>query len=124
MRAKKLLVAVAGGVCSVLAIAGVAWAAGATTTVTLVGPDHVYGTIQSSSKTCLGGRKVVVYMQLGASRNPATDQKMDSTTSTRQGNHGVWDMGNPGFPQHKRYYAQAKRKTGCKAGFSKTVLFK
>lgn len=123
MRAKQLLVAVAGVACTALAVASVAWAAGATTTVTLVGPDHVYGTIQSSSKSCLGGRTVIVFMQLGSTRNPSSDQKMDTTTSTRQGNHGIWDMGNPGFPQHKRYYAEAKRKLGCKAGFSNTITF-
>jgi hypothetical protein len=123
MRLKQLLVAVAGVVLSTLAVVGVAWAAGATTTVTIVGPDHVYGTIQSSSKSCLGGRTVIVFMQLGSSQSPTTDQKMNTTTSSVQGNKGIWDMGNPGFPKHKLYYAEAKRKIGCKAGFSKTVRF-
>ena len=123
MRAKKLLGAFAGILCTGLAIASVAWAANAATTVTLVGPDSVHGTIHSSKKSCLGGRTVVVYMQKGGSQDPSTDQKMDSTTSSRQGNHGIWDMGNPGFPQHKKYYAVAKRKTGCKAGRSQTVKF-
>jgi hypothetical protein len=123
MRARKKLTAFAGVICSTLAVAGSAWAAGATTTVTINGPDSVYGTIHSSSTHCLGGRTVVVYMQKGASRNPAVDKKMASTTSSREGKHGVWDMGNPGFPRHKKYYAKAKAKTGCKAGFSKTVTF-
>ncbi|HZU59599.1 MAG TPA: hypothetical protein VE983_01470 [Solirubrobacteraceae bacterium] len=123
MRARNFLLAAVGVVCSTLVIAGAAWAAGASTTITINGPDHVYGTIHSSSKTCLGGRTVVVYMQKGTSRNPAVDQKMDSTTSTRQGNQGLWDMGNPGFPKHKNYYAKAKAKTGCKAGYSATVRF-
>ena len=113
----------AGVVLSALAVASAAWAAGATTTVTLVGPDHVYGTIKSPSKSCLGSRKVIVFMQKGPSQNPSVDQKMDTTTSSRQGNEGVWDMGNPGFPPHKRYYAEARGKPGCKAGFSKTVTF-
>src|SRR5581483_858138 len=116
MMVRRLLVASAGVVLSALAVASAAWAAGATTTVTLVGPDHVYGTIKSPSKRCLGSRKVIVFMQKGPSQNPSVDQKMDTTTSSRQGNEGVWDMGNPGFPPHKRYYAEARGKPGCKAG--------
>jgi hypothetical protein len=123
MRAKKYLMTVAGIACSALVITSVALAAGAKTTITLVGPDSVHGTIHSTSTSCLGGRKVVVYMQKGDSQDPSTDQKMNTTTSSREGNHGVWDMGNPGFPKHKKYYAVAKRKTGCKAGFSPTERF-
>lgn len=123
MRARRLLPAAAGVACGALVIASVALAAGAKTSVTIVGPDHVYGTIHSTKASCLSGRTVVVYMQKGASQDPSADQKMNTTTSSRQGNHGVWDMGNPGFPKHRHYYAEAKRKTGCRAGFSKTVTF-
>lgn len=123
MRAQRVLMAIGAVACSALVIASVAWAAGAKTTITIVGPDHVYGTIHSTKASCLGGRKVVVYMQIGSTQQPSVDQKMNTTTSERQGNHGAWDMGNPGFPMHKKYYAVAKRKTGCKAGFSKTVKF-
>jgi hypothetical protein len=123
MRAKMLFSAVVAVSCSVLVIASVAWAAGATTKVTLNGPDSVFGTIHSPRTSCLGGRTVIVYMQKGGAQNPKVDQKMDSTTSSRQGKKGVWDMGNPGFPKHKIYYAMAKKKTGCKAGFSKSVKF-
>ena len=91
--------------------------------VTITGPDHVYGTIKSTSTSCLGGRTVIVFMQKGSTRSPSTDQKMNTTTSSRQGNEGIWDMGNPGVPKHKKYYAEARGKTGCKAGFSKTVTF-
>src|SRR5947209_3672950 len=113
MRARKFLLTFAAVACSALVIGTAAWAAGATTTVTLSGPDSVSGTIHSPSKSCLGGRKVVVFMQKGAHQDPSVDQKMNSTTSERQGNKGVWDMGNPGFPKHKKYYARANRKTGC-----------
>jgi hypothetical protein len=123
MRAKALVSAFAGTICTALVIAGVAWASGASTTVTLQGPDNIHGTIHSSSSRCLGGRTVVVYMQKGGTQNPKVDQKMDTTTSTKQGKKGLWDMGNPGFPKHKNYYAEAKKKTGCKAGFSKTMKF-
>jgi hypothetical protein len=122
MRAKALVSAVAGTICTALVIASVAWASGASTTVTIQGPDHVFGTIKSTRKSCLGGRTVVVFEQKGATQNPKVDHKEDSTKSTRQGNKGVWDMGNPGFG-HGKFYAEAKKRPGCKAGFSKTVKF-
>ena len=121
MRAKLSALAAAG--LSALAIAGVAWASGAKTTVTIKGPDHVYGTIKSPRSKCLGGRKLFIYKQKGSSQNPKVDQKAyGPTTSTRQGNKGVWDAGNPGLG-HGKFYAEAKKKPGCKAGFSKTVHF-
>jgi hypothetical protein len=122
MRAKALVSAVAGTICTALVIASVAWASGAATTVTIKGPDHVFGTIKSSSKSCLGGRKVVVYKQTGSTQNPRVDQPMASDISSRVGNHGSWDVGNPGLG-HGKFYAAAKKKPGCKAGFSKTVKF-
>jgi hypothetical protein len=119
---KARLCAVFGVVCSALVIASVAWAAAATTKVTIKGPDHVYGKILSSRHRCLGGRTVKVFKQKGSTQRPRIDKKMDVTTSDRQGNHGVWDMGNPGFP-HGKYYAHVTRKPGCKAASSKTVKF-
>ncbi len=121
MRAKMSVIAAVG--CSALAIAGAAWAAGAKTTVTIKGPDHVYGTIKSSSSSCLGGRKVFIFKQKGSTQNPKVDQKVyGPTTSTRQGSKGVWDAGNPGLG-HGKFYAEATKKSGCKAGFSPTVHF-
>lgn len=124
MRGKGLLYAFAGVACTALVIASAAWAAAASTQITLnKGLDNPHGNIFSSRKSCLANRKVVAFMQLGARQDPQTDTKMDTTTSFLEGNHGAWDMGNPGFPKHKRYYVEATRKTGCKAGFSKTVKF-
>ncbi len=108
----------AGIICSALAVASVAWAAGAKTTVTLKGPDHVYGKVKSSKKSCLA-RKVFIFKQHGSSQDPKTDQRVYSTTSD---NTGRWDAGNPGLG-HGKFYAEAKKKTGCKAGFSPTVHF-
>ena len=114
---------VAGVICSALVVASVAWAAASTTITLNPGLDNPHGKIFSSSKSCLGNRKVIAFMQKGSTQNPAVDTKMDTTTSERQGNVGIWDMGNPGFPKHKNYYVEATKKTGCKAAFSKTQKF-
>lgn len=114
---------VAGVICGALAIAGAAWAAASTSITLAQGLDNPHGKIFSTSKSCLGNRKVIAFMQKGSTQNPAVDTKMDTTTSARQGNSGIWDMGNPGFPKHKNYYVEATKKTGCKAAFSKTQKF-
>jgi len=108
--------------CSVLLIAGIALAAKAATTVTIKGPDHVYGYIHSQKAKCLGGRTVRVYKQKGSTQKPSVDKVMDSTTSDRQGSRGNWDIGNPGFPSGK-YYAEVTKTSSCQSAFSKTVKF-
>jgi hypothetical protein len=113
----------AGVICGALFIAGAAWAAASTQITLAQGLDNPHGKILSTSKSCLGNRKVIAFQQLGATQNPAGDTKMDTTSSARQGNIGIWDMGNPGFPKHKKYYVEATAKTGCKAAFSKTQTF-
>jgi hypothetical protein len=117
------LAAVAGVNCSVLVVTSVALAAASTQITLNKGLDNPHGKILSSSTSCLGGRKVIVFMQKGSTQKPQTDKKQGTTTSSRQGSVGIWDMGNPGFPQHKRYYAEATSKAGCKAAFSKTRTF-
>jgi hypothetical protein len=108
--------------CCALVIAGVALAGKAATTITIVGPDHVYGFIHSAKAKCLSGRKVKIYKQKGSTQKPSVDQLLDSTTSQRQGNKGNWDIGNPGFP-HGKYYAEATSTPSCQHAFSKTVKF-
>lgn len=122
MRPKGLLSAPAGVACTALLIAGAAWAAAAATRVTIKGPDHVYGSIFSSSKSCLANRKVIVFKQKGSTQNPEVDTNENQTFSFKEGSHGGWDMGNPGFG-HGKFYAEATKTKGCKAGFSKTVKF-
>ena len=108
--------------CCALVITAAALAAQSATTVTIVGPDSVYGYVHSANVKCLGGRKVKIYKQKGSAQNPANDKLMDSTTSTREGKKGMWDIGNPGFP-HGRYYAEVTSTMSCKRAFSKTVTF-
>lgn len=124
MRSKRLLSALAGVACTALVMAGVALAAAAATKVTINGPDSVYGSIFSSRSGCLANRKVIAFQQKGSTQNPKVDKKMDTTTSFKEGSHGAWDMGNPGFPAHHKYYAEATKTTSCKAGFSKSLFFK
>ncbi len=123
MKVRTRLAAIAGVICGALVIASVALAAAAATRVTINGPDSVYGSIFSSNKNCLANRKVIAFQQKGSTQNPKVDKKMDTTTSFKEGSHGGWDMGNPGFPAHHNYYAEATKTTSCKAGFSKTVKF-
>jgi hypothetical protein len=111
-----------GLTCCALVITATALAGLATTTVTIVGPDSVYGYVHSASTKCLGGRKVKVYKQKGSMHNPSVDKLMASTMSEREGRKGRWDLGNPGFP-HGRYYAEVTRTTHCAGAFSKTVKF-
>ncbi len=124
MRVRTRLGAVLAVLCSALAMASAAWAAAAATKVTINGPDSVYGSIFSSRASCLANRKVIAFQQKGSTQNPKVDTKMDTTTSFKEGSHGGWDMGNPGFPAHHKYYAEATRTTSCKAGFSKSLFFK
>jgi hypothetical protein len=124
MNARARLSIIAGIICSGLVVASVAWAAASTQITLAKGLDNPHGQILSSRKSCLGNRKVIAFMQLGATQNPQTDKKVDKTTSTRDGNIGTWDMGNPGFPKHKKYYVEATRTSQCAAGFSKSQKFK
>ena len=113
---------VALSACCALATSGVAAASGgkADTGVTIQGPDNIHGTVLSERASCQYNRKVIVFKQAGKNQNPPADQKMATTTSERSGNVGVWDLGNPGFPNGK-YYAKAKSTSTCAAGFSKTL---
>ena len=108
--------------CCALVITAAALAGQSATTVTIVGPDSVYGYVHSANVKCLGGRKVKIYEQKGSAQNPAADKLMDSTKSEREGKKGKWDIGNPGFP-HGRYYAEVSSTKLCKRAFSKTVAF-
>jgi hypothetical protein len=103
-----------------LVMAGSAFA-GANTGVTIKGPDgDFHGKVLSERSKCEVGRKVIVYKQKGSSQDPSADQKIGSDISEKHGDHGDWSIGNSGFKKGK-FYAKAKRSTGCAAGFSKTI---
>lgn len=112
---------VAAVVCGALAFAGIAMARGANTGVTIRGQEGDYhGKVLSERSKCEVGRNVIVYKQLGRKQQPSTDKVIGHDTSERSGDVGVWDAGNTGF-KHGKFYAKAKRSTGCAAGRSKTI---
>jgi hypothetical protein len=112
-----LIAAVVGGA---LVMASMAFA-GADTGVTIKGDDgDLHGKVLSERANCQYDRKVIVYKQKGKKQDPSVDKKIGSDISEKQGNKGVWDIGNSGFKKGK-FYAKAKRSTGCNAGFSETI---
>jgi hypothetical protein len=103
-----------------LVMAGSAFA-GANTGVTIKGPEgDFHGKVLSERSRCEVGRKVIVFKQKGSRQDPSVDKKIGSDTSERHGDHGDWDIGNSGFKKGK-FYAKAKRSTGCAAGRSETI---
>ena len=121
MSTKKLSAGIAAALTiGALVMAGTAFA-GANTGVTIKGPNgDFHGKVLSERSKCEVGRKVIVYKQKGSSQDPSVDKQIGSDTSEKDGDHGVWDIGNSGFKKGK-FYAKAKRSTGCAAGFSKTI---
>jgi hypothetical protein len=126
MKAKAFVSAMAGVLCSGLVIASVAWAAGATTKVTIALPNSktstLHGKVFSAKLSCVK-RTVDVLRQQGSSQDPSTDPVVATTKSMRADstNHGVWKLSAAMEPHAGFYYAEATKKTGCKVGFSPTV---
>jgi hypothetical protein len=122
MRTRLLFIALAIVACAALAVAATAGARGAAKTrVTIKGPNgDFHGRIFSPKAKCLGGRTVKVYKLKGNGYDPAHDKKIASDTSERDGDHGVWSVGNTGA-KNGTYYALATRSPGCKRGFSKPL---
>jgi len=56
----------------------------------------------------------------GNGYDPAHDKKIASDISERDGDHGVWSVGNTGA-KHARTTQVATRTEGCKRGFSKPL---
>lgn len=122
MRGRTLVIALAVAACAGLLVASVAGARGAANTrVTIRGPQgDFHGKVFSSRTRCLGGRTVKVYKLKGNGYDPAHDKLIASDTSSRDGDHGVWSVGNTG-EKRGDFYALATRKTGCKRAFSKVL---
>ena len=98
--------------------AGAATKAGTTVTIQAEGVD-LFGKVKSTKLSCLGDRTVKVYKQKGTAQSPATDRVIASDTSERQGDVGVWSVGNTGM--EGKFYALATGTDSCKKGFSKTI---
>ncbi len=111
---------VAAVVLGALVMASMAFA-GANTGVTIKGPNgDFHGKVLSERAKCQFDRKVVVYKQKGKKQDPSADKKIGSDTSEKQGNKGVWSIGNSGFKKGK-FYAVARKSSGCEAGRSETI---
>ncbi len=121
MRAR-LLVSVVVVAALVLVVAGLAQARGAAETkVTIKGPNgDFHGKVKSEKGKCLGGREVTVYRLIGNGYDPENDEEIASDTSERQGDVGVWSVGNTG-ERNGAFYALVAKSQGCKAAFSKPL---
>jgi hypothetical protein len=115
----KLLAVVLVVVCGAVAVVGVGVASGAAkTTVTIVyNGDGFQGKVKSPKAKCVRNRTVNVYKQTGSEQSPSTDQKLYTDMSD---SGGSWDTGTSG-QAHGKFYARAKRKTGCRPGRSVTI---
>ena len=119
----RLAIVLVGVVASgALVFTGVAGAGGAAVTkITIRGPQGDFeGKILSASDTCLGDRRISVFMQTGQDQDPSVDERIASDTSEQQGDHGEWSVGNTGF-RDGSFYARVARSAGCKAARSKTI---
>ena len=118
----KLFLAVAVAACGAVALTGIAVAGeAAKTRVTIHANGEVYGKVKSPRvNKCADNRRVKVYKQRGSEQNPRTEEVVGRDTSERVGDHGEWNIGNPGLSNGK-YYARAGKKPGCKADASKTI---
>ena len=115
-RLAMLLVAVIA--VSAFGFTGVASAGAARTRVTIEGPNGDFqGTIEST-RSCLGGRRVFLYKSDSADGPFERTGNMD--TSERQGDIGVWSLGNTGL-RNGYFYAKATKTDACRAGRSPVI---
>jgi hypothetical protein len=116
MKRKLALLLVAVTAFSAVSFTGVASAGTARTRVTIEGPNGDFqGTITSTSRRCLGNRRVLLFMS--DSSNGPFARTGNTDTSERQGDIGVWSMGNTGL-RDGFFYAKAKKTDTCRGGRS------
>lgn len=108
------------GLVSVSGIANAGTAIETTVTIKTQNGDFWGKVISPRPKLCARERKVVVFKQLGAEQNPATDDKIANDTASLSGGVYEWNTGNTGA-MNGRYYARVGRTTSCKADTSETV---
>ena len=108
-----LLVAVTA--LSAISFSGVAVAGAARTRVTLEGPNGDFQGTLESIRSCLGNRRVFLYMS-DDSDGPF-ERTGNQDTSERQGDIGVFSFGNTGL-RNGFFYAKAKKTDTCRGGRS------
>jgi hypothetical protein len=99
--------------------AGAATKAGTTLTIQAEGVD-LFGKVKSTKLSCLGNRTVKVYKQKGTEQSPSTDPVIASDISERQGDVGVWSVGNTGM--EGKFYARTRATLECRGDSSPTIV--
>jgi hypothetical protein len=92
-------------------------AAGAKLTINSF-PEGVFGYLSGAKASCLEGRKVVVYEQIGNQRDPGTDHQVGSDRTSLD--EGRYRYSVPA-DDNGRYYAQAPATNGCAAAQTGSV---
>jgi hypothetical protein len=77
------------------------------------------GKVKSPRLSCLGGRNIRLYKQVGQVQNPSADQLVATDTSERVGDHGEWSTGNTGMSG--KFYVTTRQTLRCKAATSETI---
>jgi hypothetical protein len=115
-------------ICGALVLAGVAWAKGWVTRVTIHQGTKMslHGRVYSSSPKCRAGRTIEVFRETGHVQNPRKDKLVGKTTSKPFNQFfAVWS--GITAPHPGAYYARATRHVlpsgrVCLAGNSRTIF--
>jgi hypothetical protein len=81
--------------------------------------EGVFGYLSGAKKSCLANRKVVVYQQLGAKRDPGTDRKVGSDKATLVEGAYRYSVDTDTIDH---FYAVAAATKGCAAAQTGSVL--
>ena len=122
MRTKLVSIAVVLAAFGSTLVAGVASAgtpADTRVTIKTQNGDFWGAVFTSRPLRCARERKIVVFHQLGAEQNPATDDRIASDLASLSGDRYEWSTGNTG--RFGKYYARAGKTTDCQADSSETV---
>ena len=122
MRAKPLIAAIGLTVFGLVSVAGTASAgtpADTRVTIKTQNGDFWGAVFTSRPLRCARDRKIVVFHQLGAEQNPATDDRIASDLASLSGDRYEWNTGNTG--RFGKFYARAGKTPDCKADSSETV---
>jgi len=107
--------------CVLLVVAGTALAGRAETKVSIKAESGgFFGYVKSDKQKCANGRKVTLYKLKGNGYDPKNDKKIGSDIAQANGDKYMWSTGNTGYMKG-HFYAFAKKKKGCAAGFSKAI---
>ena len=129
MRVGVRISALAAAVCGLLACGSVALAVAAGTSsvptkVTIRPPNSttttLHGKVFSTNQSCWM-RTINVRQLQGPAQNPSKDKIVGTTTSKAARANGFWKLSSN--PHPGRYYAQATKAPGCRAGLSKIIHF-